>query len=58
MDCRDRSSLARGVYHTQDTLRMGTAKVKQEEEADTKVIVKEEEADKNNSRGGRSSRQE
>ena len=30
---------------TQDTWRMGTASVKQEEEADTRIIVKEEEAD-------------
>ena len=31
----------RGVYPTQDTSRMGTARVKQEEEADTRIIVKE-----------------
>ena len=40
-----RGSHARGVYPTQDTLRMGAAKVKREEEADTRIIVKEEEAD-------------
>ena len=34
MDCRERGSHARGVYPTQDTSRMGTARVKQEEEAD------------------------
>ena len=32
MDCRDRGSHARGVYPTHDTSRMGTARVKQEEE--------------------------
>ena len=40
-DCRDRGSQARGVYPTQDTSRMRTARVKQEEEADTRIIVKE-----------------
>ena len=38
MDCRERGSHARGVYPTRDTLRMGTARVKQEEE-DTRIIV-------------------
>ena len=33
-NCSERGSHARGVYPTQDTSRMGTAKVKQEEEAD------------------------
>ena len=42
INCRERGSDARGVYPTQDTLRMGTARVKQEEEADTGVIVKDE----------------
>ena len=42
-DCRDRGSHARGVYPSQDTSRMGTATVKQEEEADTRIIAKEEE---------------
>ena len=28
----------RGVYPTQDTPRMGTVRVKQEEEADTKIL--------------------
>ena len=28
MDCRERESHARGVYPTQDTSRMGTARVK------------------------------
>ena len=41
MDCRERGSHARGVYPTQYTSRMGTARVKQEEEADTRIIVKE-----------------
>ena len=40
MDCRERGSRARGgVYSTQDTSRMGTARVKQEEEADNRIIV-------------------
>ena len=29
------------VYHTQDTSRMGTSRVKQEEEADTRIIETE-----------------
>ena len=43
MDCKGRGSQARGVYPTQDTSRMGTARVKKEEEADTGIIVKEDE---------------
>ena len=39
MDCRERGSHARAVYPTQDTSRMGTAGVKQEEEADTRIIA-------------------
>ena len=39
MDCRERGSHARGVYPTQYTSRMGTARMKQEEEADTIIIV-------------------
>ena len=42
MDYRERGSHARGVYPTQYTSRMETARVKQEEGADTKVIVKEQ----------------
>ena len=41
MDYRERGSHARGVYPTQYTSRMGTARTKQEEEADTRIIVKE-----------------
>ena len=44
MDCRERGSHARGVYPTQYISRMGTARVKQEEKADTRIIVKEEKA--------------
>ena len=33
MECRERESHALGVYTTQDTSRMQTASVKQEEEA-------------------------
>ena len=40
MDYRERGSHARGVYPAQDTSRMGTARVKQEEEKDTRVKVK------------------
>ena len=39
MDRRERGSHARGVYPTQDTQRMGTAIVNQEEEADTRIII-------------------
>ena len=42
MDYRKRGSHARGVYLTQDTSRMGTARVNQEVGADTRMIVKEE----------------
>ena len=41
MDYWERGSHARGVYPIQDTLRMGTARVRQEEETDTRIIVKE-----------------
>ena len=41
MNCGERRSHARSVYPTQYTSRMGTAKVKQEVGADTKIIVKE-----------------
>ena len=40
MDFRERGSHARGIYPTQDTSRMASTKVKQEEEADTRVIVR------------------
>ena len=40
MNHRERGSHARGVFPTQDTSRMGTARVKQEEEADKRVIVR------------------
>ena len=40
MDCRKRGSHARGVYPTQYTLRMGTARVKEKKGADTRIIVK------------------
>ena len=38
---RERVSHVRGVNYTQDTSRMGTARVKQDEEADTIIIAKE-----------------
>ena len=40
MDNRERRSHARGVYPTKDTSRMETARVKQEEESDTRIIGK------------------
>ena len=41
MDCRERGFHAQGLYPTQDTSRMGTVRVKEEEGADTGIIVKE-----------------
>ena len=41
MDYRVRGSYARVVYRTQDTSCKGTRRVKQEEEADTGIIIKE-----------------
>ena len=38
MGYRERGSNALGVYPTQDTSRVGTARVKQEEEADTRIM--------------------
>ena len=35
------ASRERGVYLTQDTSRMGTARVKQDEEADSRTIAQE-----------------
>ena len=40
MDCRERGSHARDVYPTQYTSRMGTARMKEEVGADTRIIVK------------------
>ena len=39
MDYRERGSHERGVHPTQDTSRMGTARVKEEEKANIRVIV-------------------
>ena len=38
MDYRERRTYTRGVYPTQDTSRMGTARVEKEEEADTRIM--------------------
>ena len=38
MDYRERESHARGVYPTQYTSRMGTARVKEEEGEDTRIM--------------------
>ena len=40
MDYREWGYHVWGVYPTQDTSRMGTARVQHEEEADTRIIVK------------------
>ena len=40
-DCTERGSHARGVYPKQYTSHMGTARMKEEEGADTRIIVKE-----------------
>ena len=39
MDCRERGSHARGVYPTQYTWRMATARVNEEQEEDASIIV-------------------
>ena len=39
MEYREHVSHARGMYLTRDTSRMGTVRVKSEEEADTRIIV-------------------
>ena len=39
MDCRERASHARGVYLTQYTSSMETARVKEDVGADTRIIV-------------------
>ena len=41
MDYREQRSHAGGVYPIQDTSPMGTARVKQEEEADTRIKARE-----------------
>ena len=41
MDCRERGSHARGVYPTQYTSRMGIARMKEKEGADTRIMVME-----------------
>ena len=40
MDYKERESYARGVHPTQYTSRLATARVKQEEETDTRVIAR------------------
>ena len=42
MNRREEGSFTQGVYPTQDTSRMGTARVEQEKEADTRIISEEE----------------
>ena len=38
MDYRDRESQTKGVYPTQDTSRLGTARVKEEVGTDTRIM--------------------
>ena len=38
MNYREHRSHARGMYPTQDTSRMGTARVKQEKDAHTRIM--------------------
>ena len=38
MDYRERGSHVQGVYPTRDTSRMGTVRVKQEKETDTRIM--------------------
>ena len=40
MDYKERGSHARGVHPTQFTSRIGIARMKQEEEADTRIIAR------------------
>ena len=39
MNYREQGSYARSVHPTQDTPRMGTAMIKQEEKVDTRILV-------------------
>ena len=41
MDCREQGSHVRGVLPTQDTSRMGTAMMREEEDADTRIMARE-----------------
>ena len=51
MDYRGPESHARGVYHTQDTMHMGTVSVNQEEEADTRIMQESSKISGRNERG-------
>lgn len=42
LDCRERESHARCVSHKQDNSRIGTAREKQNENSDTRMITKKE----------------
>ena len=42
MDCWERGSRARGVHFTRDTWRMRTARVNKREEADARLITKDQ----------------
>ena len=51
MNYRKRGSHARGVYPTQYTSRMGTLKVKQEEETNTGIMLESSEKSGRKERG-------
>ena len=48
---RGRGSHVRGVYPTQETSRMGTARVKQEEETDTRIMQESSRKSRRKERG-------
>ena len=50
IDHRERRSQARVVYPQRDTSRMGTARVKQKEEANTRIMLKEKKYGRNESK--------
>ena len=51
MDYKELGSYARGVYPTQDTSSMEITRVKQEEEADIKIIAEESKKYRRNESG-------
>ena len=51
MDYRERRSHGLGVYPTKDTSRMGTVRVKQEKEADTRIMQKSSKKSERKERG-------
>ena len=51
MDYRERGSHARRVYPTHDTSRIGTARVKQEEEEDPRIMQESSKKSRRKERG-------